>query len=90
MAPLVPGVRAGLRWVRESAAGVSIRGRIGVLIAEEAGALVRCETGDGFPRGLDTPASALLVAANEADVVALQDALAAADGASRSVRGSKQ
>ncbi len=90
VAPLVPGVRAGLRWVRESAVGVSIRGRIGVLIAEEAGALVRCETGDRFPRGLDTPASALLVAANEADVVALQDALVAADGASRPVRGSNQ
>ncbi len=59
-------------------------------IAEEAGALVRCETGDRFPRGLDVPASALLVAANEADLAALRDALAAADGASRSVRGSNR
>lgn len=79
VAPLIPGVRAGLRWVRESAAGVSIRGRIGVLIAEEAGALVRTETGSRFPRDIDSPAAALLVAANEADVAVLQNALAAAD-----------
>ena len=65
--------------MRESAAGVSIRGRIGVLIAEEAGALVRSETGNRFPRDIDSPAAALLVAADEADLAVLQNALAAAD-----------
>ncbi|MDH3213505.1 MAG: hypothetical protein OEM05_13565 [Myxococcales bacterium] len=78
VAPLVPGVRAGLRWVRGKGVGVSIRGRIGVLIAEEAGALVCNENGDHFPRGLDEPATALLVAAGAEDLRALQDALAAA------------
>jgi hypothetical protein len=78
VAPLVPGVRAGLRWVRGEGVGVSIRGRIGALIAEEAGALVRCETGAPFPRRLDEPAAALLVAAEEDDLRALQEALAAA------------
>jgi fructose-1,6-bisphosphatase/inositol monophosphatase family enzyme len=78
VAPLIPGVRAGLRLVRSNALGVSIRGRIGALIAAEAGALVRCETGAEFPRGLDAPAEALLVAANGDDLQALQDALAAA------------
>jgi fructose-1,6-bisphosphatase/inositol monophosphatase family enzyme len=77
VAPLVPGVRAGLRWVRGKGVGVSIRGRIGALIAEEAGALVRCETGERFPRRLDEPAAALLVAAGDEDLRALQDALAA-------------
>ena len=37
VAPLIPGVRAGVRWAG-SETGVSIRGRIGVLIAREAGA----------------------------------------------------
>lgn len=78
VAPLVPGVRAGLRWVRGKGVGVSIRGRIGALIAEEAGALVRCETGERFPRRLDEPAAALLVAASDEDLRVLQDALAAA------------
>jgi fructose-1,6-bisphosphatase/inositol monophosphatase family enzyme len=78
VAPLVPGVRAGLRWVRGKGVGVSIRGRIGALIAEEAGALVRCETGEPFPRRLDEPAAALLVAAGDEDLRVLQDALAAA------------
>ena len=78
VAPLVPGVRAGLRWVRGKGVGVSIRGRIGALIAEEAGALVRCETGERFPRRLDEPAAALLVAASDEDLRVLQDAFAAA------------
>jgi len=78
VAPLVPGVRAGLRWVRGKGVGVSIRGRIGALIAEEAGALVRCESGERFPRRLEEPAAALLVAAGEEDLRVLREALAAA------------
>jgi myo-inositol-1(or 4)-monophosphatase len=78
VAPLVPGVRAGLRWIRGEGIGVSIRGRIGALIAEEAGALVCSETGAPFPRRLDEPAAALLVAAGEDDLRALQEAMALA------------
>jgi fructose-1,6-bisphosphatase/inositol monophosphatase family enzyme len=78
VAPLIPGVRAGLRVAAEDSAGVSIRGRIGALIAAEAGALVCRESGDPFPRDIGAPARALLVAANESDLRALQDALSAA------------
>jgi fructose-1,6-bisphosphatase/inositol monophosphatase family enzyme len=78
VAPLVPGVRAGLRLARENPGGVSIRGRIGVLIAEEAGALVRCETGEPFPRDIEAKATALLVAGNREDLGALERALEAA------------
>ncbi len=77
VAPLVPGVRAGLRLVRGASPGVSTRGRIGALVSEEAGALVRCETGDAFPSKIHDPAHALLVAADEADLDTLQRALAA-------------
>jgi hypothetical protein len=79
VAPLVPGVRAGLRLVRGASPGVSTRGRIGALVSEEAGALVRCETGDAFPDRIREPAHALLVAADEADLDTLQRALAALD-----------
>jgi fructose-1,6-bisphosphatase/inositol monophosphatase family enzyme len=76
VAPLVPGVRAGLRLARDSDR-ISIRGRIGALVSREAGALVRCETGGEFPLEMDAPARALLVAANEEDLAVLQSALAA-------------
>jgi hypothetical protein len=56
---------------------VSTRGRVGVLVSEEAGALVRCETGDAFPSKIHAAAHALLVAADEADLDTLQCALAA-------------
>ncbi len=77
VAPLVPGVRAGLRHA-PSSGGISIRGRIGVLIAEEAGALVRGARGQNFPDDLETPAPALLVAGCEEDLALLDDVLAAA------------
>jgi fructose-1,6-bisphosphatase/inositol monophosphatase family enzyme len=67
VAPLVPGVRGGIR-VRPGS--ISTRGRIGLLVAAEAGA--RVETGDGrpFPDDLDTPSEELVVAA-DADVAAV-------------------
>jgi fructose-1,6-bisphosphatase/inositol monophosphatase family enzyme len=74
VAPLIPGVCAGLRLVRENAEGVSIRGRIGALIAAEAGALVTGATGP-FPSEIRTPAPALLVAATPETLSHLQDAL---------------
>jgi fructose-1,6-bisphosphatase/inositol monophosphatase family enzyme len=76
VAPLIPGVCAGLRLVRENPDGVSIRGRIGALIAAEAGALVMGATGP-FPDQIREPAPALLVAAAQRDLDALYDALSA-------------
>jgi fructose-1,6-bisphosphatase/inositol monophosphatase family enzyme len=77
VAPLVPGVRAGLR-VAPGAPGVSIRGRIGALIAREAGARVCTAGGEPFPEQLDAPASALVVAASDGDVRLIGVALRAA------------
>ncbi len=77
VAPLIPGVCAGLRVVRENPDGVSIRGRIGALIAAEAGALVRGSTGP-FPESIREPAEALLVATTQQDLEALYDALSVA------------
>jgi hypothetical protein len=78
VAPLIPGVCAGLRVATNDPPNVSIRGRIGAMISAEAGALVRCETGDPFPRDIDAPARVLLVAADSEDLGALQDAVAEA------------
>jgi fructose-1,6-bisphosphatase/inositol monophosphatase family enzyme len=78
VAALIPGVRAGLRVATDDSRNVSIRGRIGAMISAEAGALVRCETGAPFPRDIDAPARALMVAADPDDLGALEGALAAA------------
>jgi fructose-1,6-bisphosphatase/inositol monophosphatase family enzyme len=77
VAPLIPGVRAGLRLPGTSA-GISIRGRIGLLISSEAGALMESERGEVFPSRIDEPARALLLAATERDMGHLRYALAAA------------
>ena len=77
VAPLIPGVCAGLRLVRENPDGVSIRGRIGALIAAEAGALVMGATGP-FPDSIREPAEALLTAVAQPDLDALYDALSVA------------
>ena len=74
VAPLIPGVCAGLRLMRENPEGVSIRGRIGALISAEAGALVMGETAPFTPE-IRTPAPALLVATNEQILTHLRDAL---------------
>ena len=75
--PLIPGVRAGLRLPGASA-GISIRGRIGLLISSEAGALMESERGERFPLRIHEPARALLLAVNEQDMEHLRYALAAA------------
>jgi len=75
VAPLIPGVCAGLRLVRETPEGVSIRGRIGTLIAAEAGALVMGERAP-FPPEIRAPAPALLIAAHEPVLADLRQALA--------------
>lgn len=77
VAPLIPGVRAGLR-LPSSPDGISIRGRIGLLISSEAGVLMESERGEKFPLRINEPARALLLAADEQDMHDLRYALAAA------------
>jgi len=74
VAPLIPGVRAGLRF-SSSALGISVRGRIGVLIAREAGACVTQAGGGEFPRDVDTPAKSLLVARSSREAEGLTQLL---------------
>ncbi len=75
VAPLIPGVCAGLRIGAAGAAGVSRRGRVGLLVAREAGLLVRGTGEAPFPEDIDAPAPVLRVAATEADLEALAAAL---------------
>jgi fructose-1,6-bisphosphatase/inositol monophosphatase family enzyme len=78
VAPLVPGVRAGLRYACGDF-GVSIRGRIGCRIAIEAGARVLGPDGGDFPLDVSTPARSLRTATGESDLKLLGDAIAAAN-----------
>ena len=75
VAPLIKGVRAGLRW-GNAPEGVSVRGRIGLLIAREAGLVVRAPGLRPFPDDLATREAGLIVACDEADLPALDAALA--------------
>lgn len=75
VAPLVPGVCAGLR-VATGPRGISRRGRVGLLVAREAGLLVREAEGAPFPEEIDTPAPVLCVTATAEDQAALARALA--------------
>jgi fructose-1,6-bisphosphatase/inositol monophosphatase family enzyme len=77
VAPLIRGVRAGLRVARNDDIGVSIRGRIGCVIAAEAGAIVRGDGGCDFPSDDTTPAATLRVTAREEDQQLLAQALEA-------------
>jgi fructose-1,6-bisphosphatase/inositol monophosphatase family enzyme len=79
VAPLIPGVCAGLRIATNRPANVSIRGRIGALIVREAGATLLCETGAPFPSDIETPARVLIVGSDPADLEALLEAVAAAN-----------
>ena len=76
VAPLIPGVQAGLRVAR-GPGGVSVRGRIGALISACAGAVLEDERGGPFPDSLSAPAQALLVSASPRDREALRRAAAA-------------
>lgn len=64
VAPLLPGVVAGIR-VPVTASQISIRGKIGALIAHEAGMFLRREDGEPFLLELNALAQALLVAGDE-------------------------
>ncbi len=74
VAPLLPGVVAGVR-VPVTAPEISIRGKIGALIAHEAGMFVRREKGEPFLLELAAKAHALLVAADEKTLGDLEYAL---------------
>jgi fructose-1,6-bisphosphatase/inositol monophosphatase family enzyme len=74
IAPLLPGIRGGLRLAKS--ASISTRGRIGLLIAAEAGAIVSTGAGDPFPAAIDTPAASLLVASDAEVARSIRDALA--------------
>lgn len=76
VAPLLDGVCGGLRVPRPGET-VSVRGRIGALVAREAGARLATGTGAPLPEHLDTPLDALAVAASDAVLDDLVAALAA-------------
>jgi fructose-1,6-bisphosphatase/inositol monophosphatase family enzyme len=78
VAPLVTGVQAGVRYA-SAPQGISIRGRIGVLIAREAGVLVSASGGQAFPEDSDSPAPILLLSSDAAKLAAIEGALAEAD-----------
>jgi len=75
VAPLLPGVRGGLRLAPD-AGGISVRGRIGALISAMGGAHVENERGEPFPEAIDAPARALLISASESDRALLRRAVA--------------
>ena len=78
VAPLIAGVRAGLRWSSSGGIGISVRGRIGAQIAAEGGAFLRSEDDSDFPLDTKTRAAALRVAAREDELELLAGALQAA------------
>lgn len=73
VAPLVPGVCAGLR-VATTEAGVSVRGRGAAFVSRVAGAIVACEQGE-LPDVVDTTVRTLYVAADEARLRDLRAAM---------------
>ena len=73
VAPLVPGVVAGLR-VSPSAEGVSIRGRVGLPITLAAGAIAATKSGD-FPLEISQKSDHLITATDEATLKDIRDAL---------------
>jgi hypothetical protein len=71
-------VRAGLRLAHPGQSSLSPRGRIGLLVAEEAGALTASEHGAPFPHAIEAPARVLLVAGGAEDLALLGEAVALA------------
>jgi len=61
VAPCVPGICAGVRFANRPE-GISNRGRIGLLVSHEAGAVSASEASRPFPSSMTTHAMALLVA----------------------------
>ncbi len=76
IAPLIRGVLGGLRVSTSGgASGISVRGRVGTLLAREAGAHLLADDDAPFPADLDTPTRSLRVAAREEDLQLLGEAL---------------
>jgi fructose-1,6-bisphosphatase/inositol monophosphatase family enzyme len=75
VAPLVPGVRGGLRVAKLGT--ISTRGRIGLLVAAEAGARVETADGSPFPVSIDAAADAVVVASDPEIARELRTALSA-------------
>jgi hypothetical protein len=75
VAPLIPGVRAGLR---EAAGGKSLswQGRIGLLISGAGGAVAENGDGEPFPAEVDAEERLLLVSADDAARMVLRKAAA--------------
>lgn len=71
VAPLLRGFCGGLRWAPAASEGVSVRGRIGLLISREAGAIVHGRHEAPFPEDLETPARVLSVSADARTAKAL-------------------
>jgi len=79
VAPFIPGVCGAVRWCPGK--GVSTRGRVGLLIAREAGAHVCGKNGSAFPGNLDEKAELLFVAANDGVLATLLEAFSLVEGA---------
>jgi len=79
IAPAIDGLGAGVRHSR-GAGGISVRGRVGVLIAREAGALVEGMDQAPFPTDMAEPAAGLIVAADAQQLDDLREALSVAVG----------
>lgn len=75
VAPLVPGVRGGLRVAKLGT--ISTRGRIGLLVAAEAGAQIETGNGEPFPVSIDEVAETLVVASDAEIAWELRSALSA-------------
>ncbi len=74
VSPLVPGVRGGLRVAKQHT--ISTRGRIGLLVCREAGAIVETGAGVPFPVSIDEPAETLVVASDSEIAAEIREALA--------------
>lgn len=81
VAPLVPGVVAGLRYARpggETPPSISERGRVGLLVSREAGAVVARADASAFPEDIHVLEATLLVARDPEIARALAATVAAA------------
>ena len=74
VAPLLKGVCAGVRKA-PGPLGISIRGRVGVLISREGGALVQAAGGAEFPVDMQGASETLLVASSPVHLDHLNEAL---------------
>jgi fructose-1,6-bisphosphatase/inositol monophosphatase family enzyme len=76
VAPCLPGFCAGLRFANRPE-GISIRGRIGLLVSEEAGAVSASDGSRPVPPSMAAHANALLVARDDST---LQELVGVLDG----------